>query len=349
MGSAVQYWCGPCNRRLASKVVYERHLKSELHLKRTLHDTEFEDTIECKPRVQIEQVPKEPDPLLVENEQEETSKRKRKRKKIYIKCDVCRSRVNHKMLGKHLISHYHCRKGDITLPEAQKMVLENIHDIVLQSPFQCGACKFYCNTQDEFLFHWKSQFHANNTSAGNGFFVCQFCNYQANGNSEMLAHLTSSEHEEVIAVINRSVPIQIRRILPVECETCKERFILNIQLRKHCEDVGHVFNGRKTDEHNCKLCNRYFRSSASLAKHQRRKHQKKVYVCGLCSVSFDNPADVIKHRKSSEHRCVYLKSKKRKLGIEESPRKCDYCSETLTHFSAFRAHLKEKHPEYAVR
>lgn len=344
--SPTQYWCGPCNRRLASKIVYERHLRSDLHLKRTLHDTEFEDTIETAPRFQTERVTiaKEPDA-----KKEETTKRKRHRKKIFIKCEVCRSRVNQKMLGKHLISHYHCRKGDITLPEAQNMVLENIHDIVLQSPFQCAACKFYCNTQEEFLAHWKSEFHKNKISDGNGFFLCSFCNYQALANEEMLAHLTSSEHDEVVAVINRSVPIQIKRIVPVECETCKEQFVLNIQLRKHCEEAGHIFTGRKTDQHNCKVCNRYFRSFASLAKHERRKHQRKVYVCGICSVSFDSASDIVKHRRSADHRYVYLEKKRQKLGTEETPRKCNHCSEVFSGFSVLKAHLKEKHPEHAVR
>lgn len=346
-GSLIQYWCGPCNRRLASKVVYERHLRSELHLKRTLQDTEFEDRIAATPRFQIER-PKEP-AAVVTSYKEEVNKSKRQRRKLFIRCEVCRSRVNHKMLGKHLISHYHCRKGDITLPEAQKMVLDNIHDIVLQSPFQCAACKFYCNTQEEFLFHWKSEFHIEKTSHENGFFLCTFCNYQACRNDEMLQHLTSSEHEEVIAVINRSVPIQIRRIIPIECETCKEQFVLNIQLRKHCEEVGHVFTGRKTDEHNCKVCNRYFRSFDSLAKHQRRKHRKKVYVCGLCSVSFDSPSEIVKHRRSADHRYVYLEKKKRKLGIEASAKRCRHCAEEFSGFSALKTHLKEKHPESAIR
>lgn len=344
-GSPVQYWCEPCNRRLASKVVYQRHLKSELHLKRSLHNTEFDDKIATTPRFQ-------PEPIamaVASDKKGTTDKKKRSREKLFIRCEVCRSRVNRRMLGKHLISHYHCRKGDITLPVAQKMVLENISDIILQSPFQCSACKFYCNTKDEFLLHWKSDYHAEKTSVGNGFFLCTFCNYQADGNKEMLAHLTSSEHEEVIAVINRSVPIQIKRIMIIECETCKQKFALNIQLKKHCEEVGHVFTGLKVDEHSCKPCDRYFRSSDSLAKHQRRKHRQKVYVCGLCSVSFNNPGDVTKHRQSSAHRYAFIEKKKQQLGIKNSPKKCDYCSEMLPGFLAMKTHLREKHPERAVR
>lgn len=44
----VQYWCSTCNRRLASKIVYERHLKSDLHFKRTKPDGEFDDEVVIK-------------------------------------------------------------------------------------------------------------------------------------------------------------------------------------------------------------------------------------------------------------------------------------------------------------
>lgn len=344
--SPVQYWCEPCNRRLASKVVYERHLKSELHLKRSLHNTEFEDKISTIPRFQAE----EPVSVGVASDKKEaTAKKKRNREKLFIRCEVCRSRVNRKMLGKHLISHYHCRKGDITQPEAQKMVLENIHDVILQSPFQCAACKFYCNTQDDFLLHWKSEFHAEKTSGGNGFFFCSFCSYRADDNNQMLTHLTSTEHEEVIAVINRSVPIQIKRIMIIECETCEAKFNLNIQLRRHCEETGHVFTGLKVTQYICKPCNRYFRSCDALAKHQRRKHSKQVYFCGLCSVSFNKPEDILKHRKSAPHRYAFHEKKNRELGIEDPPKKCDYCPEMFSGFMEMKRHLMEKHPEHAVR
>jgi hypothetical protein len=42
-GSTIQYWCGPCNRRLSSRTLYERHLLSELHFKRTLQERELEE------------------------------------------------------------------------------------------------------------------------------------------------------------------------------------------------------------------------------------------------------------------------------------------------------------------
>jgi hypothetical protein len=42
-GSTIQYWCGQCNRRLSSRTLYERHLMSELHFKRTVQERELEE------------------------------------------------------------------------------------------------------------------------------------------------------------------------------------------------------------------------------------------------------------------------------------------------------------------
>ncbi|CAD7000617.1 unnamed protein product [Ceratitis capitata] len=57
------------------------------------------------------------------------------------------------LVGKHLISHYHYRRMQNNPTKSLHMILENIHSIVLQSPFQCRPCRFYqtlrrcsCNT-----------------------------------------------------------------------------------------------------------------------------------------------------------------------------------------------------------
>lgn len=124
---SIQYWCNPCNRRLASKIVYERHLKSELHFKRTSRDREFDDTDELSLMTQTRRTKPTPPEHIFSNQDTETQNKKRKRKKQFIKCEVCHSKVKKFMIGKHLISHYHCRKGDIKSETAKSMVLENIH------------------------------------------------------------------------------------------------------------------------------------------------------------------------------------------------------------------------------
>lgn len=64
-------------------------------------------------------------------------------------------------VGKHLVSHYHWRSTRTTAvgSVAATLVLDNIAAVVRQSPFQCGLCRFYCNTSTVFRQHWASDYH----------------------------------------------------------------------------------------------------------------------------------------------------------------------------------------------
>ncbi|KAI4461782.1 zinc finger protein [Holotrichia oblita] len=356
----VQYWCGPCNRHLASKTIYERHLKSDLHLRRTQRDPEFDDTTSSDLNTNQ---PKENNKESVEywshaaQDNEDSMKKsagsgtRRIRKRIYVKCEVCRSRLHNQLMGKHLISHYHCRKGDITLPEARRMVLDNIYSIVLQSPYQCAPCSFYCNTQDDFLRHWCSVEHHDQVSKSRGTFVCVFCKLETDDNNEMFKHLVSEEHNEVISVINRSVPIIIKCIRRIECQTCKQTFLLNIQLRKHCEKEGHPYSSTCTDiyqsKHTCEVCKEIFRSKVAYQRHKRKSHKKHIYICSTCDISFETRVEAKLHRRTREHRCAVQVKKSKTNAAIVLERKCQYCAEILENIIALHGHLKEKHPEHS--
>jgi hypothetical protein len=49
--------------------------------------------------------------------------------------------------------------------------------------------------------------------------------------AELLAHVRCPEHEELMTVLNRSVPAIIRRIRLVGCPDCPLQFRLNFSLR----------------------------------------------------------------------------------------------------------------------
>ncbi|KAJ8968053.1 hypothetical protein NQ314_002492 [Rhamnusium bicolor] len=344
----VQYWCSPCNRRLASKIVYERHLKSELHFKRTLHDREFDDSddlnlLKDARRAKI----KPPEPIFSGQEKNViTVVKKRQRKKIYTRCEVCQSKVNKLLIGKHLISHYHCRKGDITTAVARSMVLENIYDIVLQSPFQCNVCKFYCNTYDHFLRHWLSEDHVNKKMPG--YFLCSFCKFRSEDTSLMYKHLVSAEHKEVVSVINRSVPIVIKKIKPVHCLTCNKEFLLNMELLNHCRKFNHDDSIVKTfkNEFVCEPCGEGFLSSISLQRHKQNIHKEKYYICSPCNLKFDDAKKAKLHRKSLQHRYSRLS---KNIDSKSMKRKCEYCEESFANFLLLKEHLRDKHPEHKIR
>lgn len=416
---SVQYWCNPCNRLLSSKIVYERHLRSELHSKRTLLEAEFDDTTtttssktttasastsathlntnrdkEAKRTIRkpveywshtgaTNENNKDPmkntadasagavaadaaaesatsvttsnasvtktaataatvtAPTPITMTMAASATKKRFRRKIYAKCEVCLARVTSQMMGKHLISHYHCRKGDITRPEARQMVLDNIQAVVLQAPYQCAACKFYCNTHDYFLRHWRSYEHIEQVLENGGILTCTFCRFSCVSEQYevMYSHLNSEEHEEVISVINRSVPIVIKNTEPIECGTCQESFTLNIQLRQHCLLTNHPLSGTATDEYQkkkyCRVCQKNFFSSVALQRHLK-VHNSKMFFCSRCDVEFSTAEEIAKHRITSLH--------KQKLPALKT---CEYCasSETFDNLHQFKIHMQSNHPE----
>ncbi|KAG5898223.1 hypothetical protein JTB14_005599 [Gonioctena quinquepunctata] len=345
---AIQYWCSPCNRRLASKIVYERHLKSELHFKRTSHDREFDDN---EPIVLMKESRraklKRPEPIVIaENKSSKvTSEKKRIRKKIYERCVVCHSKVNKFLIGKHLISHYHCRRGDITSEVARRMVLENIHGVILESPFQCSICKFYCNTQEDFLRHWSSADHVEKVAPG--YFFCILCKYRNEDNRMMYKHLVSSEHMEVVSVINRSVPIVIKKVNPINCLTCNEEFLLNMQLISHCKKFNHDDSVVKKfrNEFVCNTCGVGLLSNVSLKRHKQIVHKEKYFICTPCNLKFSDVNEARKHRKSVQHKYNNINK-----GNDASlTKKCEYCKECFANFLLLKEHLQKSHPEHKIR
>ncbi|CAH1183832.1 unnamed protein product [Phaedon cochleariae] len=341
-GGTIQYWCSPCNRRLASKVVYERHLKSELHFKRTAHDRDFDETGELLMRSVRRPKLKLSEPIFSSDEKATTSK-KRKRRKVYERCDVCLSRVNKYLIGKHLISHYHCRKGNIRTEEARRMVLDNIHDIVLESPFQCSACKFYCNTHRDFLRHWLSPEHTCKVLPGH--FFCILCKFRTEDTGLMYAHLVSDEHTEVVSVINRSLPIVIKKINPVACPTCHQEFMLNVQLLEHCKKFNHDDSSavKFKNQFICDVCGVGLESNNAVKRHHRVAHNANFFVCNPCGLRFESAVEAKRHRKSVQHK--YLAS-----GEKSSKEKtCEYCQKSFGNFLLLKEHIGNFHPEQKIR
>jgi len=80
-------------------------------------------------------------------------------------------------MGKHLLSHYHCRVSGVLVnprnPSVRRFLLEHIANVVRQSPFQCAPCHFYCNTEETFLLHWRSDLHSKTVEQVSGSLVNQ--------------------------------------------------------------------------------------------------------------------------------------------------------------------------------
>ncbi|XP_039746623.1 zinc finger protein 540-like [Pararge aegeria] len=364
---SVQYWCGPCNRRLGSRAIYEKHLMSNLHMRKVLPEHELEFSGHLEPIRNIEKRTTRPSIFVNENSSAQPQKKKqklepkvikikkkkRKRKSYFVQCSGCKSRVRTHLMGKHLISHYHFRKATDIKSDAddRELILNNIEAIVHQAPFQCSPCKFYANWLSNFMQHWYSEEHELTVSSIDGRYWCSFCKYECETSQEMLNHMSSSEHSEVVAVINRSMPIIIRKKTVIRCATCDKEFRYNIEIRKHCLNTGHELTATATDNyqelHRCQHCKEKFKSSVTLAAHLKSRHKQKAFFCLVCSKTFTASKEAKRHRQTSEHR-VRRKENMNKRGVEtkDLSKKCPYCSEkvVLKNILELKEHIRRVHP-----
>ncbi|KXJ74228.1 hypothetical protein RP20_CCG014107 [Aedes albopictus] len=368
------YWCSICNRKLASRFVYERHLKSNLHLKKAQEESELERAV--KPELYSNELSKRitkpsvylGDDFFISNLSPEKSstpipqvlqenlppppttsgKIKRKRKCYYTKCEICKTRLPTHLLGKHLISRYHYRRMLNRPEQCFDDILKNIHRIVLQSPFQCHPCRFYANTEEHFMAHWNSVEHEQNVNSS-GRLWCSFCKFECSDNFQMTNHLLDQDHQEVISVINRSVPIIIRKITPIRCPFCGDEFRYNAMLNKHHEYCNEgtpedALRVRRTFQNSftCNICKASFHNNTLLLQHNQKLHRVATYYCSICEVTFKTPTESLKHRKTTAHKVMSARKRQRD-GIP--PKVCHICKKQLPDILALKDHIRSDHPE----
>ena len=384
------FWCSFCSRNLATRAIYERHLKSNLHQKRTKQQNDLEEAAEALPLPNLNEfsshfkatpegassdiemfnrtVTSTPiveihenfeagcasDEKKSEEKIEEKTKKKKFRSRSKVTCEECDMRLPVHLLGNHLISHFHYRKMLQNPKKSFDIVLNNFHKIIIQSPFQCHPCKFYFNTQEEFLRHWNSIGHVESVGrVRGGKFLCSFCKFDCLSNDEMTNHLNSAEHQQVVTLINRSKPIVIRYLSTVSCINCLEEFRFNIQLMKHLETCQTAaltkfsFSGSFV----CDVCNKAFQSALSLQKHKIKKHKTSIYFCSDCKDTFESADDAKAHRQTTQHKA--FSSRKR---MQSDPqlmarlrKNCPVCGEEKLDNFELRDHILEAHPEHKFR
>ncbi|XP_030377162.1 zinc finger protein 585B [Scaptodrosophila lebanonensis] len=309
------YWCNICCRKLNSCANYEQHLKTGYHRRRADGERQLEQaklggTLRIGENFDFEREEE------AKSEVPQQRCRRRHRRANSLRCDLCRHNVQRHLMGKHLISHYHYRRLQQQQTETRRQsalhtILEHMPSIVLQSPFQCRPCRFYCNTQSTFLTHWQSEAHLQQTSRLKDLrthFWCSYCQYECPSNEEMLCHLLSGTHEQVLLALNRSVPICIGQRQPVVCTVCDQHFISNMELRQHFtrDHVGLTITGSAADNYQCRfrcdLCGEPQRSRIALQRHEKRIHRLNKYYCAICHLDFETALQARRHRNQMQHK-----------------------------------------------
>ena len=176
------YFCKTCDRSLSSNNAYSKHLSSELHFKRS--SAAVLDEVDSTTRKRTKKLSAAE--VIEKVMTDELAEMKMPRKTVFasvnmIICPTCSSRVNRDQFGKHLISHYHHHKS-MGHPDNKNLALNYIEEIVMEAPFSCKICNFYCNWNSDFIDHWSGNLHKSCDAAAKedeadafAVYWCSFC------------------------------------------------------------------------------------------------------------------------------------------------------------------------------
>ncbi|KAF4533549.1 hypothetical protein B566_EDAN001034 [Ephemera danica] len=245
-----------------------------------------------------------------------------------------------RLVGKHLVSHFHCIQAKKQPELARSLILMHIDRIVRHSPFQCAMCHFYCNTPDNLLLHFASQTHHDMDSKQSGLFWCQQCKVETATSDQMVDHLKSREHNQLALTLNHMVPIIVRKRIKMTCNHCEATFTLNIKLVRHIREM-HQLQPDIEPVFSCYHCKYVCSSQRSLQRHELRKHGAKNitgFFCTVCDLVFSSSKEVIKHRRQLECRTKTEQAR----GVDVS-RKCNICNEQCSDLNAMKAHIFANH------
>ena len=330
-GEARSYYCKFCERTLLNKVSYERHCTTNLHIRRSTGETD----------------------VTIKEESEE------------FECTVCDKKViNRYNFARHLVSALHQRKA---MKGERAFLLDESYQLLLsrQSRFQCHVCHFYCHQADQLHQHLSSVGHSDLSEELLGPLLCVRCKFACYKNLEMITHIESAQHINIIMKSDRPCVIRESRFR-VRCRLCSNTFHSATILKKHLETM-HSENeqhgrysrkGPSSKRPVCQYCKKSWPSFFAMEIHIRRKHTKeRPFTCKECDCSYADKYSLTLHFRSKRHlnRAAELgdlrppaarKAAARKHSTKQKVmHKCKACDFTAPKYSDLRPHFLQEHAE----
>ncbi|CAG7640365.1 unnamed protein product, partial [Allacma fusca] len=218
-GCGYSFYCDTCERGFSNQSSLDKHNSTELHFKRLLKSKPECDSFTLTRGNQFGFDP------LGDNEGL-PSQRKRRNVQIKnygnrkpgsgkgtegkVRCPTCYAHFHEEMMGKHLLSFFHCQKSEIEgrrVDPEKSLILENIHSIVVLSPYQCKPCRFYFTHRLQLLWHFE-RYHVScvdrklSGKPEEGGWICSACRSKGYDAVGMMNHLKNSpEHAKMEAAI----------------------------------------------------------------------------------------------------------------------------------------------------
>ena len=100
------------------------------------------------------------------------------------------------------------------------------------------------------------------------------------------------------------------------------------QIRKEETDFRKGSKRKRTQQHECDVCEKVFRYPSKLAEHRRTHTKEKPYECDVCEKSFTQAGTLKTHMR---------------IHTNEKPYECEVCEERFTTSGNLQRHVRTHH------
>lgn len=364
------FWCKVCAKNLATRAIFERHLKSNLHKKRTKNENELEGAGESLPLRNINELSAHFERTLKEKEKKEEVKEKNEENKKTKSSRVTRENTEIIEIESEILNRA-TTSTPITLPRA--------HDDDVDGYDEDDDGNIYCALKSNVEVEEQKRKKKKGGSCDDEKMekkkfrsrtkiTCEECNIKLPVHlfgKHLISHfhyrkMLQNPKNTFNSVLNNFHKIVIH--LPFQCQPCKFYFNTREQFTRHWNSIEHAETVSKLvgGKFLCSFCKFECESNGEMTAHlENSEHQQVVtlinrykpivvryitlILCRYCRKEFRYNFQLLQHMKTCESKATAVATSKEQKFIFDGYSACNLCDKTFQSTLALQKHNIKVH------